>query len=230
MASPSKKWKRAIQDFLSRKLSERDLQKLVQDDESERNLPTLAIASLNTVQVQKMLGLQLVVNDLELDNVPSVRMPSDLVNILSKIDKFSSRSDANESNIRWTLNMLLVFAYDIATSSKPTSGQAISAQTEKTWGYGPVKWIDKRYKLIGKPDYAIWYGEVGETAVNIVIVEAKRRYLAANGLVQCLAYMGIVHRLRKEAGKQNCTVYGMAADDQSFLFRKIKQQLRVVRA
>lgn len=139
--------------------------------------------------------------------------------------------------------MLLVFAYDIATSSKPTSGQAISAQTEKTWGYGPVKWIDKRYKLIGKPDYAIWYGEVGETAVNIVIVEAKRRYLAANGLVQCLAYMGkwliiflfllmsnsfegIVHRLRKEAGKQNCTVYGMAADDQSFLFRKIKQQLR----
>lgn len=78
MASPSKKWKRAIQDFLSRKLSERDLQKLVQDDESERNLPTLAIASLNTVQVQKMLGLQLVVNDLELDNVPSVRMPSDL--------------------------------------------------------------------------------------------------------------------------------------------------------
>lgn len=113
-----------------------------------------------------------------------------LVNVLTKIDNFTSRSDANESNIRWTLSMLIVYAYDMVMSGKPSSGQVISAQTEKNWAYSPVKWLGKRYKLVGKPDYAIWYGEVEETALNIVIVEAKRRFPAPSGLVQCLAYMG----------------------------------------
>ena len=49
---------------------------------------------------------------------------------------------------------------------------------------------NRRHRLVREPDYAVWYGEIEETGVNVVIVEAKRRQYASTGLPQCLAYMG----------------------------------------
>jgi hypothetical protein len=140
--------------------------------------------------------------------------------------------------------MLLVYAHDIVTSTSLTAARSLCLQAEKQWGYGPVKRAKGRYRLVGKSDYAVWYGETEEINVNVVIMEAKRRLYASTGLPQCLAYMGkyliifllqlkfnlllgIVHRLRKEAGKEDCAVYGIALDSEDFFFLKINNDSKV---
>ncbi|KAJ5507427.1 hypothetical protein N7527_009570 [Penicillium freii] len=45
--------------------------------------------------------------------------------------------------------------------------------TERYWVFEPVKYDKKEFALVGKPDYAVRYGNVDDTAVNIVVVEAR---------------------------------------------------------
>lgn len=47
----------------------------------------------------------------------------------------------------------------------------------------------KKFALIGKPD-TVWFGDIDDTAVNVVVVEAKSHDHASIGVPQCLAYMG----------------------------------------
>ncbi|KXG52772.1 uncharacterized protein PGRI_080280 [Penicillium griseofulvum] len=159
------------------------------------------------VQVQSMLGLKLVTNDPGLDNVPPLEMSSELTSVLSKIDNATTKGAVSESNIRFTLDILLVYAHDIAMSEN-----------------ADLEWNKKDYRLVGQPDYAVWYGEIEETALNVVVAEAKKRHMTGTCLIQCLGYMGVVHRTRKASGKENCTVYGMASDDQTFIFLKINEK------
>ncbi|KAJ5497427.1 hypothetical protein N7463_009414 [Penicillium fimorum] len=203
----SSKWKAVVVAFLNRKANETELKKLVEEDDSipkktsyhPRHIVTGYGSSTNHVGIA----------------TASVR---------SKIETATSKSLPSESNTRFTLDILLIYAHDIATSGNSISGRDISVQTGKQWTYGPVRWNHKNYTLVGKPDYTVWYGESEQTALNVVVVEAKRRYFAGNGLVQCLGYMGVVHKLRKEAGKENCTVYGMTSDGQTFIFLKINER------
>lgn len=44
--------------------------------------------------------------------------------------------------------------------------------------------------LCGRPDYGRWHGEVQDTAINVVIVEAKKTDKVSSGVPQCLGYMG----------------------------------------
>ena len=122
-------------------------------------------------------------------NKISLYLPK-LANVLGKIDRATSRSLPNEAIIRLTVDMLLVYAHDIVSLRNSTAARSLCLQAESQWGYGPVERDNQRYRLVGKPDYALWYGEIEETAVNVVIVEAKRRHYASTGLPQCLAYMG----------------------------------------
>ncbi|KAJ5431408.1 hypothetical protein N7445_009140 [Penicillium cf. griseofulvum] len=71
------------------------------------------------VQVQIMLGLKLAINDPELENVP----PPDvnIANVLSMFDNATAPSLSSESSIRSTLDILLVYAHDIAISGNAAS-------------------------------------------------------------------------------------------------------------
>ncbi|KAJ5398769.1 hypothetical protein N7465_009258 [Penicillium sp. CMV-2018d] len=113
-----------------------------------------------------------------------------LQSVLRKVDGARSKSPLNEASIRWTLDLLLVYAHDLASSHQLEAGQDIGIQTERYWVFEPVKYDKEEFALVGKPDYAVWYGNVDDTAVNIVVVEAKARNSANNGIPQCLAYMG----------------------------------------
>jgi hypothetical protein len=100
-----------------------------------------------------------------------------------------------------------------------------------------VKHKGKKWNLNGKSDYTVWYGDIDDVAVNVVIVEAKGEGKGTTGLPQTLGYMGksletrekypclisfwdpgTVHRRRKLLGKTDCTVYGVCCDDVYFLF------------
>ncbi|KAL2863173.1 uncharacterized protein BJX67DRAFT_364382 [Aspergillus lucknowensis] len=44
---------------------------------------------------------------------------------------------------------------------------------------------------------------------------------------QCIGYMGVVHRRRKEAKKENCEVFGFVTDGYDFCFMKIDEFSRL---
>ncbi|KAJ5458273.1 hypothetical protein N7475_009661 [Penicillium sp. IBT 31633x] len=213
-----------VQDFLDGRMTRDELEEKYSDSRKKTpKLPTLAVSDLSTKQVEKMLHLQPTEDD-ELAHIPPIPTPAELKSVLLKVDAARSESPLNEVSIRWKLDLLLVYAHDIATSGQPDAGQRIGIQTERHWVFEPVRHEQKKFALIGKPDYAVWYGKVDDTAVNIVVVEAKSIGSAGKGIPQCLGYMGMVHRLRQREKKKNCTVYGMATDAQAFFFLKIDEK------
>lgn len=153
-------------------------------------LPTLAVGDLETRQVEEILQLKATQDDDELQHIPHIQTPIELKSVLAKVEAARSKSPLNEASIRWTIDLLLVYAHDIATSGHPSAGQHIGIQTERHWVLEPVKYDKKKFALVGKPDYAVWYGNIDDTAVNIVVVEAKSQNSAGQGVPQCLAYMG----------------------------------------
>lgn len=77
-----------------------------------------------------------------------------------------------------------------SSSLATTVPNAVPAAVKGTVETHSFQGNKKSYKLVGRPDYSVWYGDYEDTTLNVFVVEAKRRYFAADGLVQCLAYMG----------------------------------------
>ncbi|KAJ5822724.1 hypothetical protein N7447_005064 [Penicillium robsamsonii] len=216
-----------VQDFLGGRLTREELEeKYCNSQKKTPKLPTLAVGNLDTQKVEEILHLKATQPDNELTHVPFISTSTELKSVLTKVDAAHSKNPLNEASIRWTLDLLLVYAHDIATFSQPDAGQNIGIQTERNWVFEPVTYQKKKFALVGKPDYAVWYGNVDDIAVNIVIMEAKSQNSTSQGVPQCLAYMGMVHRLRRREKKKNCTVYGVTADAQFFFFLKIDEKSR----
>ncbi|KAJ5173439.1 hypothetical protein N7492_006032 [Penicillium capsulatum] len=242
MAPRVKELTEAIKNFLRGNAGRKDLEQLVENDEdkpeSKSKLPALAVSSPDRHRIESILRLQRTADDPDLRNVPPMHLPTGLRDVLRVINATVDQTDASEANIRISLNMLLIYAqYHVRLESTP-SGRSLHLKPESTWSYGPAKDRGTKCNLSGKPDYAIWYGEVEGTAVNVVVVEAKKSGDSSRGVAQCLGYMGefeiayvlwlksnslegMVHRLRKDEHRQDCTVYGMSADDENFWFLKI---------
>ncbi|KKK13134.1 hypothetical protein ARAM_006973 [Aspergillus rambellii] len=193
--------RRIIRRFLEHKIDAQDLTRIL---EAPTKLPLLAVTSLSLPDIQKILGLTLVVDD-ELDFVPPIPVPQDLKLWLEKSDRAHGASRANEASIRCKLNLLLVCAHDL---------------------YSPVKWKGKTWMLSGRPDYGIWYGEEEDIDLNVVIMEAKRPNSGTEGIPPALAYMGCVHKQRKDLGKTDTTVYGISTDAMNFTFMKLDNESR----
>ncbi|PTU25066.1 hypothetical protein P175DRAFT_0409036, partial [Aspergillus ochraceoroseus IBT 24754] len=174
--------------------------------------PLLAVTSLSLPDIQKILGLTLVVDD-ELDFVPPIPVPQDLKLWLEKSDRAHGASRANEASIRCKLNLLLVCAHDLVSSSLHNSASPLNIQMERTWAYSPVKWKGKTWMLSGRPDYGIWYGEEEDIDLNVVIMEAKRPNSGTEGIPPALAYM-------------DTTVYGISTDAMNFTFMKLDNESR----
>ncbi|KAJ5499403.1 hypothetical protein N7453_008454 [Penicillium expansum] len=94
--------------------------------------------------------------------------------MLSKIDSATSIDDTSESNIRFTLDTLMVYAHDIASSGHIMFGRRSHIQTERQWNDGLLKWNQKSYRLVGKPDYEIRHGEEEETTLNVVFCSSEK--------------------------------------------------------
>jgi hypothetical protein len=73
-----------------------------------------------------------------------------------------------------------------------------------------------RRLLQGKADYSVWY-DIGEMDTNFVIVEAKTKGGFSSGQGQCLAYMAMVHKIRKYENRQNSIVFGCCAASFNFI-------------
>ncbi|KOS44260.1 hypothetical protein ACN38_g4791 [Penicillium nordicum] len=98
--------------------------------------------------------------DDEFDSVAPIPVPEDLRLWLEKSDRAHSASSSNEASIRCKLNLLLVCAHDLVSSSSNKFARPLNIQLERTWAYSPVEWNGETRMLSERPDYGIWYGEV----------------------------------------------------------------------
>ncbi|CAG7972631.1 unnamed protein product [Penicillium salamii] len=211
--------RRIIRRFLDRKINIEDLEKIVGDSATT----SLPVTGLSLKDVQKMFSLRQIL-DVEFDTVEPVQLPHDLKLYLQWTDEAHRENSGNEASIRLKLNLLLVRAHQLVTSSLPKSPRPINIQMEKTWAYRPVQWKGKTHAILGRPDYAIWYGEEEDTDLNVVIIEAKRPSSSSLGIPQALAYMACIHRQRKDLGKADTTVYSIATDIETFHLLKLDNE------
>lgn len=86
-----------------------------------------------------------------------------------------------------------------------------------------VTYRGQQKMLSGFADCTLFYDDsrVREMATNLLIVEAKRQNGTDSALTQLVSYMGIVYATRKEEGKINKVVFGLASDGSSFRFCRI---------
>ncbi|KAJ5181487.1 hypothetical protein N7449_011634 [Penicillium cf. viridicatum] len=140
-------------------------------DQGIQSKNLLTASSLDLEKVQFILNLEHVVNDNELETVPTVPMPPQSAKTLSKVD--CENSPCEPKTPRTLTLTLLLLARDVVLSRLPDAVQLFSIKTETTWGYGPVSWDGKKYTLTGRPHYGIWYGDRKNLALNTVVVEAK---------------------------------------------------------
>ncbi|OQE11825.1 hypothetical protein PENVUL_c002G05482 [Penicillium vulpinum] len=211
-----------VQDYLDGNIDQTQLRETVDKFEklSEyEQLPTVPISSLSLKEIEKVLGLKFDRKDQELQHVPELQLPPNLVRTLELIDRASGRSPQSEVSIRWVINALLLHAHEIATTDHPNT-QPLNIQMEKTYTHSPVTWKKTKVKLSVCPYYKIWCGEDGEDiCLNVLIVKARNLDIES-GVAQALGSMGCIHRKRKIA-KRDATVYGMASNGTSFSFLKI---------
>jgi hypothetical protein len=79
MANGSSKWKKALIDFKNNVITAAAVERLLKDDARKpRPLPTLAVSSLDLVQIQHMLHLRHATNDRELEGISPISLPSEL--------------------------------------------------------------------------------------------------------------------------------------------------------
>ncbi|KAL1980479.1 hypothetical protein VTN96DRAFT_4035 [Rasamsonia emersonii] len=77
--------------------------------------------------------------------------------------------------------------------------------------------------LNGQSDYTIWYDDQ-TMGTNLVIIEAKRQLAHMLAIPQCLAYMAMVHSIRKTEGLENSIVFGCCSDSFHFVFLRIDNE------
>ncbi|KAJ5800857.1 uncharacterized protein N7518_002925 [Penicillium psychrosexuale] len=101
-----------VQDFLDGRLTRDDSRRETQ------KLPTLAVGDLDTKKVD-ILNLNATQEDEELAYILSIPTSTKLKSVLTKVDAARSKSPLNEASIRWTINLLIIYAHDIATFRHP---------------------------------------------------------------------------------------------------------------
>lgn len=117
----------------------------------------------------------------------------DLAQALTWLDSANEGSKQAEAQVRSRLDIILGLVLGFAKQE----GRIIT-QRQLSWGYETQFWKtvemeDRKVKLSGRPDYALWYGAQASLETNLVIVEAKTTERLGLAGQQLLAYMGKYH-------------------------------------
>ena len=207
------------------------------DAKSSSSPALLPVSSLSLSEVMTIFGLQSLNRDLASqlwDEYPVYSIPEYLYQAISRtqwvINNPSSKS--NEAYCRTIIDQILIGAmyeeshhrsqslgHDTISEEDPA---ILQLQLETTLQLEVTYRHEKRL-LSGVADYTVWYESVEKDrlATNLVIIEAKRQHDTDMALSQLAAYMSIVHTSRKQAVRQNSTIFGVASDGAGFRFCRI---------
>jgi hypothetical protein len=98
----------------------------------------------------------------------------------------------NEAAVRCRLNIVLFAALDLVMQTPLDGCWPLNLQTETPLVSRPFPLKGKSHQTYGICDYTLWYRDESiSKAINLIVVEAKKRGFADIGMAQCLGYMGM---------------------------------------
>ncbi|KAJ5410480.1 uncharacterized protein N7487_004839 [Penicillium crustosum] len=214
----------------SRKLKYKALKNRVcAERKKSKKMPTIAITDLEPSEIPHHFNL-------------TYRLPTKLEFSPRKTEKISlpphlncgiatSGSPINETLIRSRINVIILttlakmkreFPGKPCTGvASPASLKSIHLQFDREIDF-IWKSDDRRVRLSGIVDYSLWYGMADDYSTNMVMVEARQPDLIKRGVLQCLAYMAMIHETRKRAKIIDTSVYGIATDSFQWVFIRIR--------
>ncbi|OJJ63451.1 hypothetical protein ASPSYDRAFT_234953 [Aspergillus sydowii CBS 593.65] len=148
--------------------------------------------------------------------------------MLADWDEAFTGADQNEQVIRGRLNSIVVSILAAKRREQHGPGQHGATSNEPTPQYKSLRWAlertlnfnwkikEKMTKIQGRVDFALWYGSREDVETNMVVVEAKRLDEADLGVPQAIIYMA-----RKQAGRTNWPIYGIATDSWDWHFLRL---------
>ncbi|KFY86563.1 hypothetical protein V500_07563 [Pseudogymnoascus sp. VKM F-4518 (FW-2643)] len=197
----------------------------------------IAPTSLEIDDAMKMFGFA-GIQDLDLEEDQTTPIPRYLIANIARIQYVTNSGEGrNEAYSRTILDQILVTAiYEESKRADPARKPL--AQVHHAHPVEDPAKLELLHEvplsaevvhkgehrlLSGFADYTLFYDNSGPDtlATNLVVVEAKRRGGADLALPQLIAYLGIVHRARKEQKKENSIVYGIISDGNKFRFCRV---------
>ncbi|KAJ9251304.1 hypothetical protein DTO195F2_7863 [Paecilomyces variotii] len=187
--------------------------------------PSLEASSLKEHEVRDLLGLSQDDRAREiwsLNEEDIIPVPTIVRDRLRDIREVLGGDPTNEATCRWILDVILQTCIPMEQQEKKDRCVTLTAESHLELR---VKYNGDDRILSGKSDYSIWYDNKG-MSTNTVICEAKDEAGVSGGVPQCLAYMGMVHHIRKQEGRINAVVYGCVSDGDDFTFLRIDNEAR----
>ncbi|KAL2851633.1 hypothetical protein BJY01DRAFT_244966 [Aspergillus pseudoustus] len=215
--------------------------KTVQKSAQKRNIPSQAVTDMFDRNVEDWFDLRFGENKGDAFHLKSSerrRVPDYLRSALRDYDLAFGDVPMNEAIVRVRLNVILLTTLAVKKReefgqygrekqpNKRTSTDTADSYKSLHWALEThvsynVTYKNKTTLVRGRMDYALWYGNRDEAETNMVVVEAKRKGSYGEGLHQALAYIGIIRSARKEAGRKNTTIWGIATDSWSWTFIRV---------
>jgi hypothetical protein len=130
-------------------------------------------------------------------------------------------SQNSESTTRTIIDMILL---DALSECQIDIGQKLAC-----WGEVSLRWKEpgQAVGLNGSSDYVFGYGTC-DTQTEQLLLVGEAKALGEQLLTwQLVAYLGIIHRARKQAARQNSTVYGFLTDSRLWQFFRIDNDSKV---
>ncbi|OBT50282.1 hypothetical protein VE04_09482 [Pseudogymnoascus sp. 24MN13] len=209
-------------------------------------IPSLAPSSLGFNEALELFGLEKA-GLFSFDDEPETTIPGYLLENITRILAVTNNriGGANEAFSRTVLDQIIIASIyeegkarlNIETRGPRVTHTHPDPAAEEPAGEEPARLQliheaplsrkvmhgGQQKLLAGYADYTLFYDDsrIQAMATNLLIVEAKRQNSTDSALSQLVSYMGIVHATRKEEGKTNSVVFGLASDGNSFRFCRI---------
>ncbi|KAL3485647.1 hypothetical protein BJX62DRAFT_242728 [Aspergillus germanicus] len=223
------------------KREKKERQERERQQKREQQLPTKAVTDIAAVDLWDTFGLKRETTRTQIWSLAAYEkrgVSNHLRQMLLDWDEAFKGVDQNEMEIRGRLNSIVVAI--LAAKRREEYGQHGAGKgfnkrtsTETLAQYKSLRWTLERaftfrWKIKGKlteikgrMDFALWYGNREDLETNMVVVEAKRLHDAGQGVPQAIIYMAILHKARKQAGRTNSPIYGIATDSWDWHFLRL---------
>ncbi|KAL4891747.1 hypothetical protein BDV59DRAFT_203339 [Aspergillus ambiguus] len=211
--------------YLARKQS----QKVTESQ--KRTISHIAVTSLTPDEIRKVFEIKEVSHNdhWTLSQEETRTVPDHLNAILADYSVSLGGSPENEALMRCRIDTILLasLAAQKRASSRDSGSSILSVHFQlETDMRLPWKYEGEQKVISGKTDYSLWYNAPEEMECNLLVVEAKRKGESSSGVFQVLAYMAMLHNARKEVGRKDVSIYGIATDSFTWSFLYLDNQGR----
>ncbi|KAL2847359.1 hypothetical protein BJX68DRAFT_268226 [Aspergillus pseudodeflectus] len=217
----------------------------------QRDIETLAVASIDPDQVFRMFRLTREVNPPDYWKVnPWERRPvSPHLGKSNRIAHVFGWAEGNKAAIRLIIDAVFL---DVLKSLKDESGQYEGSKgkgngkrpsRERTLSLKDIRMdvgeniscifptsqedgiLHKR--ISGRMDYNMCYGQSKRAECNLLVVEARQKLDLNAGLYQAIAYVALIQHTRSNAGYTDIPIYGIATDSVDWDFIRMDGKNKV---